>query len=90
MMNEKMKAVSQMYAIVAAVLQSDATPLPTKYACVESLKHILNDKAGPFQVDDELNALGEVISENANMLIKRINGELMIARVMGNIEPNLN
>jgi len=82
------KVAMNMFSILFSVCSSEQTPYQTKFAIYKTLEKVFNDPNGPFQEDDEMNQLGEVMVNIMNKLVPQIKGEHMLNEIMGNAHLN--
>ena len=75
------KVALNMFGVLFAIMSSPKTPLWTKKATMDTLQHVFNDPKGPFQTDDDMNAMGATFVEALNSLVPQMKGEAMLENI---------
>jgi hypothetical protein len=78
-MNEltnEQQAISQLYSVLCAVVQSDRTPTCTAQATIETLTKLFEDENGPFQATDEMMGMTMAMAEAMNSIVKKRNKQI--------------
>jgi hypothetical protein len=92
-MNEltnEQQAISQLYSVLCAVVQSDRTPTCTAQATIETLTKLFEDENGPFQATDEMMGMTMAMAEAMNDIVKKRNKRMQRAAEGANILGSMN
>ena len=68
--NEEQIAM-QLFSVIAAVLQSNHTPLITIAATMQTLEKIFNDENGPFMDNENSREMTVAMIEAANSIVRQ-------------------
>ena len=83
-MNEltnEQQAISQLYSVLCAVVQSDRTATCTAQATIETLTKLFEDENGPFQATDEMMGMTMAMAEAMNDIVRVRNKRMQRAAV---------
>jgi hypothetical protein len=92
-MNEltnEQQAISQLYSVLCAVVQSDRTATCTAQATIETLAKLFEDENGPFQATDEMMGMTMAMAEAMNDIVKKRNKRMQRAAEGASILGSMN
>ena len=80
-LTNEQQAISQLYSVLCAVVQSDRTATCTAQATIETLAKLFEDENGPFQATDEMIGMTMAMAEAMNGIVKKRNKRMQRAAV---------
>ena len=92
-MNEltnEQQAMSQLYSVLCAVVQSDRTPKVTAEAVVATLQKLFEDENRPFMATDEMMGMTMAMAEAMNDIVRQRNKQITRAAEGNSILANIN
>ena len=85
-------AMSQLYSVLCAVVQSDRTPKHTAEAVVATLQKLFEDENGPFTADEHMMGMTMAMAEAMNDIVRKRNKQIQRAAegagILGSINWN--
>jgi len=75
-LSNEQQAMSQLYSVLCAVVQSDRTPKVTAEAVVATLQKLFEDENGPFMADEHMMGMTMAMAEAMNHIVKQRNKQL--------------
>ena len=66
------EATMNLFSIICAVMHSDKTPLVTKAATMETLKHVFEDETNCFHANEEMEQMTAAMAQQANEIWKGV------------------
>ena len=67
------QAISQLYSVLCAVVQSDRTPKVTAEAIIATLEKLFNDQNGPFTANEYMMGMTMAMGEAMNEIVNKRN-----------------
>jgi hypothetical protein len=89
-LTNEQQAISQLYSVLCAVVQSDRTATCTAQATIETLAKLFEDENGPFQATDEMMGMTMAMAEAMNDIVKKRNKRMQRAAEGANILGSMN
>ena len=80
-LSNEQQAMSQLYSVLCAVVQSDRTATCTAQATIETLAKLFGDENGPFMATDEMMGMTMAMAEAMNSIVKKRNKRMQRAAV---------
>ena len=80
-LSNEQQAMSQLYSVLCAVVQSDRTPKVTAEAVVATLQKLFEDENGPFMADEHMMGMTMAMAEAMNSIVKKRNKRMQRAAV---------
>ena len=71
-MQPEHEATMNLFSIICAVMHSDKTPLVTKAATMETLKHVFEDETNCFHANEEMEQMTAAMAQQANEIWKGV------------------
>ena len=75
-LTNEQQAMSQLYSVLCAVVQSDRTPKVTAEAIISTLEKLFNDKNGPFVANESMMGMTMAMGEAMNQIVNQRNTQL--------------
>jgi hypothetical protein len=75
-LTNEQQAMSQLYSVLCAVVQSEHTPKHTAEAVIGTLEKLFNDKNGPFIASESMMGMTMAMGEAMNEIVNRRNTQL--------------
>jgi hypothetical protein len=69
-LSNEQQAMSQLYSVLCAVVQSDRTPKVTAEAVVATLQKLFEDENGPFKADEHMMGMTMAMAEAMNDIVR--------------------
>ena len=66
------EATMNLFSVLCAILYSDRTPMVTKAATMETLKHIFEDETNCFHANSDMEQMTAAMAEQANDIWKGV------------------
>ena len=66
------EATMNLFSVLCAILYSDRTPMVTKAATMETLKHIFEDETNCFHANEDMEAMTAAMADQANTIWKEV------------------
>jgi hypothetical protein len=84
------KAMSQLFSVLCAVVQSDRTPKVTAEAVVATLQKLFEEENGPFGADDNMMGMTLAMADAMNKIVKQRNKQIQREAEGNSILANIN
>jgi hypothetical protein len=75
-LTNEQQAMSQLYSVLCAVVQSEHTPKHTAEAVVATLEKLFNDKNGPFVASESMMGMTMAMGDAMNQIVNKRNTQL--------------
>jgi len=75
-LTNEQQAISQLYSVLIAIVNSDRTPKHTAEATIQTLEKLFNDENGPFQASHTMMGMTMAMGEAMNDVVKKRNKQL--------------
>jgi hypothetical protein len=75
-LTNEQEAMSQLFSVLCAVVQSDRTPKVTAEAVVSTLQKLFEAEDGPFQANDNMMGMTMAMVDAMNGIVKKRNKQI--------------
>jgi uncharacterized protein (UPF0147 family) len=89
-LSNEQQAMSQLYSVLCAVVQSDRTPKVTAEAVVSTLQKLFEDENGPFTADEHMMGMTMAMAELMNDIVRQRNKQIIRSAEGASILSDIN